>query len=79
MMLFMLSSRTSTAEILGTVYKRLSCVLIGYYCDLPLFGQVQDIVMIENSRIQLVVQVLSTCCFNDHYYSYEVAAISHLQ
>lgn len=65
------TSRTATAEVLGTVYKAQCCVLIGRHLDLPQFGQVQDIV-VENLQVYLVVEVLSTCYFHDHYYSYEV-------
>jgi hypothetical protein len=68
---------TTTAEVLGTVYKAQCCVLIGYHLDLPQFGQVQDILVVENLQVYLVVEVLNTCCFSDHHHSYEVIKISN--
>jgi hypothetical protein len=52
-------------------------VLIGYHLDLPQFGQVQDILVVENLQVYLVVEVLNTCCFSDHHHSYEVIKISN--
>jgi hypothetical protein len=70
----MLSS-AAAVEVMGTMYKRKCCVVISSHLQLPQFGQVQDMV-IHNSDVYFVIEVLNTIQFYNHYYSYE---ISHSQ
>lgn len=56
---------------MGTAYKKQCCVLIGSHLGLPEFGQVHDIV-VQDSQVYLVVKVLNTVHFCQHYYSYRI-------
>ena len=68
--------RTATVEVLGTSYKKGCCVLIGYKYGLPEFGQLLDIV-VQLPAVCLVLKVLLTSRFYNHYFSYEVISTAN--
>ena len=40
--------------------------------DLPMFGEIKHIVVLDVDRYFLLVSELETLCFNAHYHAYEV-------
>ena len=65
-------SSAVAAEVMGTMYKKKCCVVIGSHLQLPQFGQVQDMV-IRHPDVYFVIEVLNTIRMNNHYYSYEIS------
>ena len=55
----------------GTVYKTPCIVFVEFQCDIPIFGQVQDILFIQE-KFFLVLQLLKAEVFNSHFHAYEV-------
>jgi hypothetical protein len=64
---------SASAEVSGILYKRDCCVASGYVDDLPEFGEVKEIIC-YSSEVYLVVKLLKTVEFNDHFHCYEVSA-----
>ena len=53
------------------MYKTPCIVFVEFQCDVPLFGQIQDVLIIQE-RCYLVLQLLKAEVFNSHYHAYEV-------
>lgn len=62
---------TARVEVMGTTYRTGCCLLIGCHLNLPEFAKLQQIV-VHCHEIYLVLEVLTTCRFYDHFHSYEV-------
>jgi len=68
--------RLNWVEVAGTTYKPFCAVVVGYNQDLPTFGQVDEIISVDN-KIYLVTQLLNTEVFNSQYHVYEVTKTSY--
>ena len=49
-----------------------SVVLTKFIEDMPVFGQIVDIILHGRMKPLLAIDVLETTCFNKHFYAYEV-------
>jgi hypothetical protein len=64
---------TTTVEVLETTYKTEGTFIIGPYLGLPQNGQIENI-LIHQSEVYFVLEVLNTLQFCHHYYGYVVVA-----
>jgi hypothetical protein len=62
----------TSVEVCGLTYKKGCCIVTGYSHDLPEFGEVKDIVC-HLSRVYLVVKLLNTIEFTEHFHSFGVS------
>jgi len=67
--------RLNWVEVTGTTYKPFCAVVVGYNQDLLTFGQVDEIISVDN-KIYLVTQLINTEAFNSYYHAYEVTKTS---
>ena len=61
----------------GQIYSCGSCIVMGFHCDVPLFGKVGSVIFVYDILF-LIVQKLETMHFNFRYNSYEVRETSEL-
>lgn len=77
--IFLLSDRVRSAEVDGTVYFANKSVVV--CCDfdesrdMPIFGEITDIVVNPSHKILFVMQTLVTDYFEQHYFAYCVHRI----
>lgn len=63
----------SRLDINSVVYKkRAIVVLAAEEDDLPVFGEIQHVVVVDVDNYYFVVLILDTICFQPHLHSYEV-------
>ena len=46
--------------------------------DLPMFGTLKHIAVVEVNRYYFIVELLHTVCYNPHYHAYEVTTQGQL-
>lgn len=64
--------RTSWVKKDNILYKPSCVVILGVEDEYPLFGKVQDIYIVDSSRVYFCVRLLSTLEFNSHRHVYLV-------
>ena len=60
---------------MGRRYKFHAIVIVCFQSDVPVFGQIQDIISI-GEKFYLVLQLLKAVIFNGHFHTYEVIQTS---
>ena len=70
--IFLFSVRAKKVSIYGTVYKIGSVTHIGWVDELPEFGVISKIVVMESSEVHFLLKRYETIQFASHYHSYEV-------
>ncbi len=58
-------------NVYGTLYKKPCALIVGTQNDLPLFGELQNLLTV-NGKVYFHVQLFKTIHFNDHYHAYLV-------
>ena len=70
--------RTNWVVIRRSRYSTGDIVIIKFQNDMPVFGQIADIVLRTNEEPLLVTEILETIVFVRHFYAYEVCHTSDL-
>lgn len=65
--------RTKWVEIQGTKYKLGDCVLHSFEGEIPVFGQIMDIVLPDLNHPKFILNPLFTVAFSSHVHAYEVS------
>ena len=73
---YIFAYRVNWMEIMGTTYKPTISVIIDYYQDLPIFGEIQDVVSVDK-KFYLATHLLKTTAYNPHFHAYEVKKTSN--
>ena len=76
-MLFLLY-RAKWIKIHGTLYKKPSAIIVGMANDLPVFGEIRDILVIKE-EVYFHVNIFKTLLYNEHYHSYVVILVEDHQ
>ncbi len=63
---------------MGTCYKSPAIVVVCFQSDVPVFGQIMEIIAIGDNFF-LVLQLLKAVVYNGHFHAYEVVPTSVLQ
>ncbi|XP_065893179.1 uncharacterized protein [Dysidea avara] len=63
--------RVNWVEIMGTTYKPTILVIVDYYQDVPIFGEIHDIISVDQ-KFYLATYLFITNGYNPHYHAYEV-------
>ncbi len=73
--LFFTHFRVRFAEIQGTKYSKGYVVLCYVEDDMPVFGQITDIIILPTSVCLFVLKPLLSTAFNSHFHSFEVSPV----
>ena len=70
----LLSDRVHSAEVDGTVYFANKSVIVccdfDESTDMPIFGEITDIMVTSSQEVLFVMQTLVTDYFEQHYFAY---------
>ena len=64
--------RVRSAEIDGIKYGKGGVVLVGFEDDMPVFGEITDIVTTQIQECHLILRPLACQCFDKHFHSFLV-------
>jgi len=70
--------RANWIKYMGHKYTTACVLLLGIDKDLPHFGEIKNIYVVEN-RIMLEVYLHTTICYEDHFHAYEVRKTTRQQ
>ncbi len=69
--------RLNWVEVVGTRYQSPAIVVVCFQSDVPVFGQIQEIVGIAD-KFCLVLKLMKAVVFNSHFHAYEIVPTSVL-
>ena len=73
-----LIDRVRYAEICGTKYSTGNIVACYIEDDMPVFGQIMDIIVLPTSVCLFVLKPFVSTTFNTHYHAFEVSAVDYV-